>query len=154
LKKGEKKMDYEKYSLEEKDENNVEKIREETDVVVVLTTGKTDRGVRATLAFGWACTALALGKNVSLYLTMDGTVWAMKNAAKTVKVEGFEPLQAYIDQFIELGGKIFACAPCSEYYCSLPNADESDYQIISQAKLSGLSTIVSMVTSQTSVIAF
>jgi len=147
-------MVYEQYNLENKDGEKEEIPIEKTDVVVVLTTGKTDRGVRATLAFGWACTALALGKNVSMYLTMDGTIWAMKNSAKNVKVEGFESLQQYIDQFIDLGGKMHVCAPCSEYYCSLTSEDKSDYQLIHHAKLSGLSTVVSMVTSQTSVIAF
>jgi len=147
-------MVYEQYNLENKDDEKEEILIEKTDVVVVLTTGKTDRGVRATLAFGWACTALALGKNVSMYLTMDGTIWAMKNSAKNVKVEGFEPLQEYIDQFIDLGGKMHVCAPCSEYYCSLTREDKSDYQLMPHAKLSGLSTVVSMVTSQTSVIAF
>jgi uncharacterized protein involved in oxidation of intracellular sulfur len=148
------KMEYEQYNLENKDNIKGENQIEKTDVVVVLTTGKTDRGVRATLAFGWACTALALGKNVSIYLTMDGTIWAMIKSAKNVEVEGFEPLQEYIDQFIDLGGKIHVCAPCSEYYCSLNRENKSDYQLIPHAKLSGLSTVVSMVTSQTSVIAF
>ena len=142
--------------LFEEVENKVEEpLEDSTDTVIVLTTGKSDRGVRATLAFGWACTALALGKNVSMYLTMEGTVWAMQKSAKSVKVEGFEPLQEYIDQFIELGGKILVCAPCSEYYCSLPQSnDESNYNLIPQAKLSGLSTVVSKVTSQTNVISF
>jgi len=91
---------------------------------------------------------------VSIYLTMDGTVWAMQNAAKNVKVEGFENLQEYIDQFIDLGGKILVCAPCSEYYCSFPHKNETDYRLISEAKLSGLSTVVSMVSSNTSVVTF
>ena len=72
------------------------------DVVVVLTTGKQDRGMRATLAFGWACTALAMNRSVTVYLTMDGTIWAMNGTAKSVKVEGFEPLAEYIDQFLAL----------------------------------------------------
>ena len=147
-------MDLEQYPIKKEEEKIEDSLRNDTEVVVVLTTGKTDRGVRATLAFGWACTALALGKRVSIYLTMDGTVWAMQNAAKNVKVEGFENLQEYIDQFIDLGGKILVCAPCSEYYCSFPHTNETDYRLISEAKLSGLSTVVSMVSSNTSVVTF
>jgi uncharacterized protein involved in oxidation of intracellular sulfur len=148
-------MDNSECYFEEIKNEKEENLEELSDMVIVLTTGKTDRGVRATLAFGWACTALALGKKVSMYLTMDGTIWAMQNSAKSVKVDGFEPLQEYRDQFIELGGKILVCAPCSEYYCSLPHQEkESDYHLIPDVKLSGLSTVVSMVTSQTSVISF
>ena len=77
---------------------------ENNNVVVVLTTGKQDRGTRATLAFAWACTALAMGKNVTMYLTMDGTIWAMKGATKGLQVEGFEPLDQYLEQFVLLGG--------------------------------------------------
>ena len=147
-------MDLEQYPIEKEEGKMDEPLKQETEVVVVLTTGKTDRGIRATLAFGWACTALALGKRVSIYLTMDGTVWAMQNAAKNVKVDGFENLQEYIDQFIDLGGEILVCAPCSEYYCSFPQKNEADYRLISEVKLSGLSTVVSMVSSSTSVVTF
>jgi predicted peroxiredoxin len=47
---------------------------EAPDAMIVLTTGKQDRGTRATLAFCWGCTALALGQRVSMFLTMEGTV--------------------------------------------------------------------------------
>ena len=151
---GENVMDLEQYPIKKEEEDIEESLKQDTEVVVVLTTGKTDRGVRATLAFGWACTALALGKKVSIYLTMDGTVWAMQDAAKNVKVDGFENLQEYIDQFIDLSGEILVCAPCSEYYCAFPHKDEPDYRLISEAKLSGLSTVVSMVSSNTSVVTF
>jgi len=148
-------MNLEQFPIKKEEDKMEDALKEETEVVVVLTTGKTDRGVRATLAFGWACTALALGKKVSIYLTMDGTSWAMQNAAKNVKVDGFENLQEYIDQFIDLGGEILVCAPCSEYYCSLfPPKNEIEYRLIPEAKLSGLSTVVSMVSSCTSVVTF
>jgi predicted peroxiredoxin len=147
-------MDLEQYSIKKEGEKIEDSLKQDTEVVVVLTTGKTDRGVRATLAFGWACTALALGKKVSIYLTMDGTVWAMQDAAQNVKVDGFENLQEYIDQFIDLGGEILVCAPCSEYYCAFPHKDKPDYRLISESKLSGLSTVVSMVSSNTSVVTF
>lgn len=125
----------------------------ENNVVVVLTTGKQDRGTRATLAYAWACTALAMGKTVSLYLTMDGTLWAMRGAMKGLQVEGFEPLSQYLEQFLLLGGELLVCAPCSEYYCSF-DPEKLSASLIPEAKLVGLTTIVSKIGPGSSVISF
>lgn len=125
----------------------------EETVVVVLTTGKQDRGTRATLAFAWACTALAMGKPVSLYLTMDGTIWAMQGTMKGLKVEGFEPLIQYLEQFLLLGGELMVCAPCSEYYCSFDRKKVSS-SLLPGAKLVGLTTIVSKIGPDSSVVTF
>ena len=53
------------------------------DLLITITTGKQDRGSKATLAFSWGCAALAMGQSVCIYLSMDGTVWAAKGAMKT-----------------------------------------------------------------------
>jgi predicted peroxiredoxin len=126
---------------------------ESVNVVVVLMTGKQDRGARATLAFGWACTALAMGRAVAVYLTMDGTYWSLKGSTDKVQVEGFEPLQQYLEQFDELGGEILVCSPCSEYYC---NFDRSamESKMIPQAQVVGLSTVVGRIGPTTSVVTF
>lgn len=124
-----------------------------TDSLIVLTTGKQDRGTRATLAFSWGCAALAMGQRVSVYLTMDGTVWAVKNSAKDVSVAGFEPLSAYIEQFLDLGGEILVCAPCSEYYCSF-DKDLVPGSLRDGVSLVGLATIVSLATEKTRVVTF
>ena len=110
--------------------------------IVVLTTGKQDRGTRATLAFSWACSALALGRRTALFLTMDGSIWALKGAAEGVQVAGFEPLGNYIETFRSLGGRLLVCAPCTEYYCG--HAGENpDGRLLEGAELAGLATIVS-----------
>ncbi len=124
-----------------------------TDFLVVLTSGKQDRGTRATLAFGWACCALAMGKTCAMYLTMDGTYWAAKGAATNVNVDGFEPLKEYVEQFFDLGGSMLVCAPCTEYYCSLEPSTSAN-PLLPQAQLSGLATIVGKVGLNTSVITF
>jgi uncharacterized protein involved in oxidation of intracellular sulfur len=128
-------------------------VANDTDVVVILTTGKQDRGARATLAFSWACTALAMGKSVALYLTMDGTVWAINGAAGGVQVEGFEALSEYMAQFAELGGRLLVCAPCTEYYCSF-NREKIGETLIPEAQLAGLSTVVGTVGPQCGVVTF
>ena len=123
------------------------------DALIVLTTGKQDRGARATLAFSWACSALALGKKTALFLTMDGTVWALDGAASGVQVQGFEPLDNYIETFRSLGGQILVCAPCSEYYCSLPRRG-ARVPLTEGAELAGLATVVAAAGSSCTVVTF
>ncbi|MBP7127619.1 DsrE family protein [Myxococcota bacterium] len=124
---------------------------EPVQTMIVLTTGKQDRGTRATLAFSWGCAALAMGQRVALYLTMDGTVWAVQGSDRGVAVSGFEPLGEYVEQFLALGGEILVCAPCSEYYCSLDGIQPG--AILRQGtSLVGLATIVHRIGSETKVI--
>ncbi|MCC6806618.1 MAG: DsrE family protein [Deltaproteobacteria bacterium] len=122
------------------------------DVVVVITTGKSDRGMRATIALGWACTALALGKTVSVFLTMDGATWAARGAADGVQVEGFEPIHAYLEQFFSLGGELLVCAPCTKFYCGRRDGQEN--ALIPGVRIAGLSSVVSLAGTQTQVITF
>lgn len=112
------------------------------DSVVVLTTGKQDRGSRATLAFAWGCSSLALGRKTAMFLTMDGTTWAMHGATTKVQVQGFEPLRDYLESFLVLGGKLFVCAPCTEYFCGLAGEEDRD-RLIEGAEPAGLATVVS-----------
>lgn len=123
------------------------------DTLIVLTTGKQDRGTRATLAFSWACSALALGKETTAYMTMDGTVWAMRKAADGVQVAGFEPLANYLETFFSLGGKLLVCAPCTEYYCVVPGGGEPG-SLIEGAELAGLATVVAAASQNCTVVTF
>ncbi|MFH1873928.1 MAG: DsrE family protein [Pseudomonadota bacterium] len=93
--------------------------KEKERLLIILSTGKQDHGAKATLAFAFACSALSMGADVAMYVTMDGTIWGLKEAAKGVCMPGFEPLESYINQFQDLGGKIYVCPPCVEYYCSV-----------------------------------
>lgn len=117
-------------------------------MLITLTNGKQDRGTRATLAFAWGCAALAMGQKVTIYLTMDGTVWAARGAMKGVELGGFDPLEDYLEQFISLGGKILVCAPCTEYYCSFDRESISK-TLLPDAQVTGLATIVSLIGSHT-----
>ena len=128
--------------------------KEYPDILMTLSTGKQDRGTRATLAFSWACAALAMGEKTTLFMTMDGTVWATKGAMKGVEVGGFEPLSEYLEQFLALGGELLVCAPCTEYYCSFDDDDNEKLTVIKEAKLTGLATIVSLLGKYTKVISF
>jgi len=124
---------------------------EPVQTMIVLTTGKQDRGTRATLAFSWGCAALAMGQRTAIYLTMDGTIWAAQGAERGVAVNGFEPLSEYLEQFLSLGGEILVCAPCSEYYCSLDGLVPGSV-LREGTTLVGLATVVHRIGTETKVI--
>ena len=128
-------------------------INNPVDTLITLTTGKQDRGTRATLAFAWGCAALAMGQSVTMFLTMEGTIWAIRGAMRDVQVGGFEPLEVYLDQFMVLGGELRVCAPCSEYYCAF-DRDTIPGTLIEEAELSGLATIVSLMGDHTKSVTF
>lgn len=114
---------------------------ESNETLIVLTSGKQDRGTRATLAFSWGCAALAMGREVSIFLTMDAAVWAMAGVGEHVQVHGFESVQEYLQSFMELGGRLLVCAPCTEFYCS-PNDVTKGDGLVEGAELVGLATVV------------
>lgn len=116
------------------------------ETVVILTTGKQDRGARATLAFSWACLALAMGMDTALFLTMDGTIWSVPGAMRGVQVDGFEPVERYFDEFRELGGRLLVCDPCAEYYCLTGShaADAGPVELVAGAERVGLATVVAL----------
>jgi len=124
-----------------------------SETIIVLTTGKQDRGTRATLAFAWGCTALAMGHKATLYMTMDGTIWSLPGGTSHVQVGGFESLEEYVKQFQELGGEILVCAPCTEYYCSF-DGPGSPEKIREGIELTGLASIVGKIDSGTNVVTF
>ena len=126
--------------------------KDEFDTIVVLTSGKQDRGTRATLAFSWACAALAMGKTVAVYLTMDGTVWSSKAAGNSVQVQGFDPISEYMEQFFALGGRLLVCAPCSQFYCSMENMPKES--LFEEIELVGLATVVGLTQDTTKVVTF
>ncbi len=86
--------------------------------LVLLTSGSEDGGKRATLAFCAACSALALNKETQVFLVGDGSHWAYEGNAERVNQEGFPPLKELIQDFLELGGKIYICTTC-EKFCAI-----------------------------------
>lgn len=94
-----------------------------------------------------------MGQSATVYMPMGATVWAMKGAAKGVQVGGFEPLANYIEQFLELGGQIPVCAPCSEYYCSFDAAQASG-SLLEEASRAGLATVVGLTGADEGVVTF
>jgi len=61
-----------------------------------------------------ANSALANGKDVLIWLTMEGVELAKKGAAKTLTPKSFSPVSELLDTYIENGGRIGICPPCAQ----------------------------------------
>jgi len=79
--------------------------------LVSLTNGKNDTD-RATVGFVVANAAVASGKEVVVFLSIDGVYISDKSYADEIHEDGFAPLKDLMDQFVEAGGNIWVCSPC------------------------------------------
>src|SRR6185436_15896014 len=90
-----------------------------TPLLLVLTAGlKQDGGRRAALGFGMALAALAEGREVSVFLSLESAPFGTPTGCDEVHPQGFsDPLDTYVRHFLELGGKLEICSSCYEEYC-------------------------------------
>ncbi|MCG6872544.1 MAG: DsrE family protein [Gammaproteobacteria bacterium] len=58
--------------------------------------------------------ALAVGSDVTLWLTLEGVELAKTGAARELKPVSFPPVSELLDQFVEQGGRIGVCPPCGK----------------------------------------
>ena len=78
-----------------------------------------------------ANSALANGKDVLIWLTMEGVELAKKGSAETLTPISFSPVSELLDTYIENGGRIGICPPCAKTH------GLSDENIIDNAELMG-----------------
>ena len=78
-----------------------------------------------------ANSALANGKDVLIWLTMEGVELAKKGAAKTLTPKSFAPVSELLDTYIENGGRIGICPLCAQTH------GLSDENKIDRAELMG-----------------
>ena len=78
-----------------------------------------------------ANSALANGKDVLIWLTMEGVKLAKKGSAETLTPISFSPVSELLDTYIENGGRIGICPPCAKTH------GLSDENIIDNAELMG-----------------
>jgi len=78
-----------------------------------------------------ANSALANGKDVLIWLTMEGVELAKKGSAETLTAISFSPVSELLDSYIENGGRIGICPPCAKTH------GLSDENIIDNAELMG-----------------
>ena len=78
---------------------------------VMLSHAKDDTD-KSTVAFVIANAALGSEKDTTVFLTTEGVRWSQNGFADGVHEEGFLPIKELMDNFVEAGGHILACAPC------------------------------------------
>jgi predicted peroxiredoxin len=87
-----------------------------------------------------ANSALANGKDVLLWLTMEGVELAKRGAAKTVNTHSFAPVSELLEIYIENGGRIGVCPPCAKTH------GVTDDNIIESVELVGAVAMLSETT--------
>jgi predicted peroxiredoxin len=79
-------------------------------VIFMLTGPENPR--RCVTPFLVAMTALASEWNVSIYFACDGVLLLRRGAAESVvAAEGGRPLSEFMQDTMEMGGKMYACSP-------------------------------------------
>ena len=84
---------------------------ERNDLIIVMTKGIYDEvsSVGLTLANG----ALTAEMNVGLFLTSSAIDLVRRDGVNHTHVHPMEPLKALLHDFIDRGGKVWACPPCT-----------------------------------------
>ena len=78
-----------------------------------------------------ANSALAKGKKVLLWLTMEGVELAKQGAAETVRTTRFAPVDELLEAYVESGGRIGVCPPCANTH------GLTEHNMIDRAELMG-----------------
>ena len=85
---------------------------ETNDLIIVLTKGIYDEvsSVGLTIANG----ALTSGKTVGLFLTSSAIDLVRKGGIDQTQVHPMESLKGLLQSFMDRGGDVWACPPCTE----------------------------------------
>jgi predicted peroxiredoxin len=71
---------------------------------------------RVAIPFVLGNSALALGHDVVIWLTLEGVNLAKSGAVDTIIPKGFPPVKELLEAFIEGGGRIGVCPPCGKVH--------------------------------------
>lgn len=86
-----------------------------TEYLYTLTSFKGDVD-RVAIPLVLANTALAMGGDVLLWLSLEGVELARRGSADKLTTRSFPPVSELLETFIESGGRIGVCPPCAETY--------------------------------------
>ncbi len=117
----------ENLSLTESVDGGVASARTKPRYVVMLATGDSDGGKRATLAFATACVAMSMELDTQVFLIGDGSHWAYEGCCEPVAHTGFPALKDLVESFMEMGGQIYICSACDQA-CTIEMAADGRFK--------------------------
>lgn len=86
--------------------------RNKKKLLLIVTSGKNDGGLRAALAYSIAINALSFDYEVTMFLTGEGAIWGTVKIEDTEKNFGFPPISEMSKDLVEAGGKELLCFVC------------------------------------------
>ena len=81
--------------------------------IVISITCTKDNPDKATVAMVVANAALVSSQEAIVFLSTEGVRLAVKGYADDIREEGFAPMKDLLGSFIENGGTVWVCTPCS-----------------------------------------
>ena len=118
--------------------------------VVMLMTGNSDGGRRATLAFTAATCAAAMNKRTVLFLAGDGAHWAYEGRTGGVRQNGFPALDDLMESLVDMGGEIYVCSACDQV-CSVAGNEAAGMARHPAVQPRGMSAVLSDISAGRSV---
>ena len=109
---------------------------EQKEGLVIIATHAGEDPERATFPFVMGNASFAMDETATIVLQGSGVFLAKKGYAEHVHASGFDPLKKLMESFLDLGGKIFVCAPCIKER----NIEEGD--LVEKAKVIAGGTVI------------
>ncbi len=126
------------YVVIEKVESEVGSVSIKRDKVLVVQSNGIGNAERAYATFIFSKAALSMGKEVTIFLLMDGVSIARKGNAAKVKHPAFERLDKLMLPLIEQGVQIYVCELSAEFR-GIKQAD-----LVEGTKLAGAATYITL----------
>ncbi len=104
-------------------------------VIVGCTHGEEDSD-RVVVAYLVAVAALDQGKDVVMWLTVDGVRLALRGYADGIRADMDPPVVRVHEQFIEKGGQFYVCPICFK------ERDLDEQQLVENAELKGATPLM------------
>lgn len=113
------------------------------DKVLVVQSNGIGNAERAYATFIFSKAALSMGKEVTIFLLMDGASIARKGNAETVKHPAFDRLDILMAEVIEKGVKVYVCELSAEFRGIKPE------NLVKGTKIAGAATYITLLSDPT-----
>lgn len=108
------------------------------DRVLVVQSNGTGNAERAYATFIFSKAALSMGKDVTVFLLMDGVSLARRGAAAKVKHPAFPALNELMEEVIEMGAKVYVCEMSAQF------RGLTEDKITEGCKIAGAATFITL----------